>query len=259
MFDDPLFVRQGNRMVPTERARRIMPEVQKALRGLYGTVSAREQFDPQRLTLEFRLGVRDAPEAIIFPTLAERLGREAPGVRLFSRYVPFDRLENELVAGTLDLAIERWVKTGERICSVKMISEPWAVIAAASRASVSAREYLQSKHVLVTQLDGGDPVDDVLSKQGMRRDVGLRCQHYLSACQVVLSTNWLLTMPLTYATRLARLLPLNVLPMPLEVPPLDVFLYWHAVHDAAPEHIWLRRALIESAVLGSGLGTLKPS
>lgn len=254
MFDDPLFVRQGNRMVATERTRRIMPEVQKHLRALYATVSTRGQFRPEQLDVDFRLGVRDALETIIFPSLAERLTREAPAVRLSSRYVAIDRIESELVAGTLDLAFDRWVATGERICSVKMISEPWAVVVPATRTEITAREYVRSKHVLVTQLDGGEPIDDVLMKQGMRRDVGLRCQHYLSACEVVLTTQWLLSMPQTYAQRLARLLPLNVLPMPIEVPPLDVFMYWHAVHDSALEHIWLRRVLIDAAVAGSGLG-----
>jgi hypothetical protein len=68
-----------------------------------------------------------------------------------------------------------------------------------------------------------------------------------------MATDWLLSMPQTYAHKLARLLPLTVLPMPFEVPPLDVFMYWHAVHDAAPEHVWFRRVLVESAVVGSGL------
>src|SRR5687767_1120495 len=75
LFGDPLFVRQGNRMVPTERTRQIMPEVQRHLGGLFGTVSAREQFLPARLSAKFTLGVRDASEAIIIPALAERLGR----------------------------------------------------------------------------------------------------------------------------------------------------------------------------------------
>jgi DNA-binding transcriptional LysR family regulator len=253
LFGDPLFVRQGNRMVPTERTRQIMPEVQRNLRGLLGTVSAREQFRPDRLNAKFQLGVRDASEAIIFPALAERLGREAPDVRVVSRNIVPDRLESELVAGTLDLAIDRSVKTSERICRVKLVSEPWAVVAPAGRTSLTARQYAQSKHVHVAQLEGEEPVDDALAKQGLRRDVPLRCHQYLSACNVVLATNWLLSMPQSYARHLARLMPLSVLPLPLEVPPMDIFMYWHTVHDAAPEHVWFRRMLVEAAVVGLAL------
>lgn len=252
LFGDPLFVRQGNRMVPTERTRQIMPDVQRHLRGLFVTLSAREQFHPQRLSAEFQLGVRDASEAIIAPALSARIAHEAPEVRVISRNIAFDRIESELVAGTLDLAIDRRVKTSERICHVKMVSEPWAVVAPAARTTLTAREYVQSKHVLVAQLDGEEPVDDALAKQGLRREVPLRCHQYLSACNVVLATQWLLSMPQSYALHLARLMPLSVLPMPIEVPPMDIFMYWHTVHDAAPEHVWFRRMLVEAAVAGLG-------
>jgi DNA-binding transcriptional LysR family regulator len=255
-FDDPLFVRQGNRMLPTERTRRVISDVQTHLRGLYASVKTREEFRPERLHQEFCLGFRDALESIIFPPLTERLAREAPGVRIFSRYVPISAFDAELCAGKLDLAIDREVRTSDRIRSVRMIGEPWCVVTVHGRAPLSLRDFLASTHVLVNQLDGGDPVDDALAAQGLRREVGLRCQHYLAACKVVLKTGWLLSMPHTYARQLAQLLPLQVSPMPFEVPALDIFMYWHAVRDDAPEHVWLRRVLIEAAVEGSGLREL---
>jgi DNA-binding transcriptional LysR family regulator len=252
-LDDPLFVRQGNRMVPTERTRRIMPEIQAHLRGLYAALSSKEQFRPEKLNQEFKVAFRDALESIVFPELTARLAHEAPGVTLFSRYVPLAMFESELSTGKLDLAIDREVKTSDKICSVKMISEPWAVVTRRSRDRLSLHEYIAAKHVLVTQLDGVEPIDDFLSLQGLRRAVAMRCQHYLAACRVVMATEWMLSMPKTYAEQLAQILPLNVLPLPFEMPPIDVFMYWHNVHDSAPEHIWLRRVLIEAAADGSGL------
>ena len=57
-FDDPLFVRQGNRLVPTSAARAIAGPVREALRGLDVALDAATAFDPAQTTREFRIGVR---------------------------------------------------------------------------------------------------------------------------------------------------------------------------------------------------------
>ena len=49
-FDDPLFVRQGNRVVATERTRTIIADVQLHLKGLQGTARARRHSIPRRST-----------------------------------------------------------------------------------------------------------------------------------------------------------------------------------------------------------------
>lgn len=253
VFEDALFVRQGNKMVATQRTRSIIVDVQRHLQGLYASVHEREQFRPDQLQAEVRIGLRDALESITFPTLSKRLLSEAPGVRIFSLRVPLERFERELTAGKLDLAVDREVATSKNIRSVKLVSEPWAVVAARSTKKLTLREYMARKHVTVTQIEGFEPLDLVLAKHGYQREVALRCQHYFAACEVVVATDWLVSMPKTYAQRMAQVLPLRVLALPFQAPPIDIVMYWHAARDDDPAHVWLRRIVLEAGLEGAGL------
>ncbi|MGJ3626221.1 LysR family transcriptional regulator [Sphingomonas sp. MMS24-JH45] len=104
-FDDPLFVRSGNVLVPTALARSIGP-VRDALRGIEAAVMAASHFDPATSTRPFRIGLRQSSEMHHFHRMVARVAREAPGVMLAS--VDFRRAELALALaqGDLDLAID---------------------------------------------------------------------------------------------------------------------------------------------------------
>ena len=51
LWGDPLFVRQGNHMVPTELTRRVIGEVQAHLRGLQSLMGQADTFDPLTLNM----------------------------------------------------------------------------------------------------------------------------------------------------------------------------------------------------------------
>lgn len=250
---DELFVRQGNRMVPTELTRRVIGDVQAHLRGLAAVVHGARTFEPQQLEMTFRLGVRDVMEAITFPALMQHLQQAAPGVAITSRRVPRERLEQELASGLLDVAIERKTRLGPRIRSAKLAEETLAVVLrkeAGTRAvrRPSLQAYLRAPHVVVTLgSEAGDPLDRLLAAQGTERRVMLRCQHYFAAAQVVAQTDALLTMPRTYAQALARVMPLAVYALPFEVPALEIMMYWHADRDEDPAHRWLRDLMQQGA------------
>lgn len=87
----------------------------------------------------------------------------------------------------------------------------------------------------------GAGLEDVeLRRLGRERRVRLRCQHYPAACRVVNCTDLLVTLPVRYA-RIANAPYGNVmLPLPFQVPPLELYLYWHANSDQDAAGRWLR-------------------
>ncbi len=128
-FDDPLFVRQGNRLVPTSAARAIAGPVREALRGLDVALDAAAAFDPAASTREFRIGVRLSGEMPRFSPLVSRVRAEAPNVALAS--VTFRRrdLVSMLANGDLDLALDVALPAHERMCRHYLGTEPLVVIA----------------------------------------------------------------------------------------------------------------------------------
>jgi DNA-binding transcriptional LysR family regulator len=95
------------------------------------------------------------------------------------------------------------------------------------------------------QPDVQDPLQAAWTHLGLgERQVLLRCQHYFAACQVVADSDALLTMPRTYADQLASVLPVICRDLPVPVPPLSIWMYWHADREGDPAHQWLRSVVL---------------
>jgi DNA-binding transcriptional LysR family regulator len=73
----------------------------------------------------------------------------------------------------------------------------------------------------------------------------VRCQHYAAACEIVARSDLLATMARSQAQLGSRQSGTQLLPFPVEVPPLEMFLYWHANVDADPASQWLRAMLLD--------------
>ena len=102
------------------------------------------------------------------------------------------------------------------------------------------------EHILITgRRRGGGYEDIVLGRLGMSRRIRVRCQHYAAACEIVARSDLLATMARSQAEVSSREGDTQVLPFPLEIPPLEMFLYWHANVDADPGSQWLRAALLD--------------
>ena len=55
-FNDPLFIRHGRKMVPSELCQRIMPDIQASLAQLNGTLMPSSRFDITQHDRVFKLG-----------------------------------------------------------------------------------------------------------------------------------------------------------------------------------------------------------
>jgi len=106
--------------------------------------------------------------------------------------------------------------------------------------------YLALEHVLITgRRRGGGYEDIMLGRLGMSRRIRVRCQHYAAAYEIVAGSDLLATMARSQAELGSRQGDTQVLLFPLEIPPLEMFLYWHANVDADPGAQWLRTTLLE--------------
>ena len=250
-FGDALFVRQGNRMVPTPRARQLIDPIRRALSTLENALHEETQFDPAAAESHFSLGLRDVLEATSLPPLMSFLQNEAPHIRISSVRSDRKELETELLDGKLDAAIDVLLPLGPEIHYRRISRDRLVVVArkghpAIKRKNISLAEYLAVDHVLVSSRRRGPGLEDVeLAREGLNRNITLRCQHYFAACRVVEQTDLALTMPEQYA-KLANVGLKNLLyKLPFGMPTLDVYLYWHSNNEHNAGHKWLRDKLTE--------------
>jgi DNA-binding transcriptional LysR family regulator len=251
LFHDELFAREGRAMVPTPLARNLIAPVRDALRRLEVTLNELDSFDPAMTQKRFNIAVRDVFESTLLPPLLKRVGRAAPSVDVNAVQVERRAFESELAAGTLDAALDVLLPLSDQVRHRRISLDRQVVVARRNHPAVkrglSLATYLKQHHVLVSSRRSGPGLEDVeLSRQGLSRRIRLRCQHYFAACRVVSQTDLILTMPGTYAKVANRQFGNQILPLPLEMPPLDAYLYWHANVDKEPANVWLREQVIAS-------------
>jgi DNA-binding transcriptional LysR family regulator len=262
-FGDPLFVRQGNRMQPTDRARAVIDDVRVHLQGLQATLGKQASFRPEALEQTFTVGFRDVLESIAFPPLINRLQQEAPHVRLVSRRIAWDAVERALGTARIDLAIDRRLAAGNRLSSRHLLDESLVVVMRRDHPLASGplkrATYLAAKHVAVSQLGEAVPLDVLLDQDGRARAIRLTCQHYFAASQVAAASDLLLTMPRSYAANFARLLPLATRSLPFKLKPIPVLAYWHPSRDADPAHSWLRELIVGTILQAAEFQDVNPA
>ena len=159
-------------------------------------------------------------------------------------------LENDLVDGQLDVAMDVLLPLSPDIRRLKLAEDRLVVVARTGHSAIKdgrilLQDYLQVRHLLVSSRRRGPGFEDQeLARLGYERQIILRCQHYFAACRVVETSDYLLTMPAGYAELANTGLGNTLLELPVALPPLDVYLYWHDSRNSDPANTWLREKII---------------
>jgi DNA-binding transcriptional LysR family regulator len=251
LLNDPLFERHGNQMIPTPRARALAATIRNSLGSLEQTLQHVAQFDPATSRRSFTIAMRDAHEPTFMPAMLAILEKEAPGIDIASVRIERRDLEDDLQSGELDLAVDMALPVSADIRRHRLEAEPLVVLARPDHPVVQGKldleMYLSLDHVLVTgRRRGGGHEDAALRQLNVTRHIRVRCQQHLAANQAVRHSNLLVTMPRHYAEKVNRDVGNQVLPFPVDIPVLEVFLYWHANVDEDPAHRWFREWVVKA-------------
>lgn len=251
-FDDVLFQRVGKKMVPTPLAKAIIERVRDGLGNLESTLTDGLVFDPASAQRTFTIAMRDVIEAKALPKLALKLSQQAPNIRFNSVSLPRRDIESALVRGKIDFAADILMPVSNQIEHTLLGSEALSVMVAKGHPFAQMAEqfdlatYLSAQHIQVSSRPDGPSMEDVaLSRLGKSRDVVMRCQHYYAAAKVVEQSDWLLTLPTTYAQALTENSFAHngsvILPLPFSAEPLEVHLYWHKKSEQDPAIAWCKQ------------------
>lgn len=258
---DPLLVPSGRGLTLTPRAHEMQPRVQAALASAVAALRPPREVELARLKREFRIRTNDGIAMSLGAPLLELVAREAPGVRL--RLLPEGdedpadlRTHVDLDVGELPDPLPHDVRSSalreHRYVAVARSEAEFA------RGPLTPRRFAGLPHITVTRRGRTySVVDERLAELGLRRDVLATAPTYGAACFFALRTDALALVPSEVATEAARVMPLAVLEIPLELPVATTGLAWHVRLDTDPAHRWLRGALarVAAEVIPSGAGS----
>ncbi|MFT5209693.1 MAG: DNA-binding transcriptional LysR family regulator [Flavobacterium sp.] len=250
LFNDPMFVRTADGMVPTPIAQNIVGSVRQALGLIRSSIQESESFDPLVSDKRFRVSMTDFSQSILLPYIFNKVNQRAPNISLDCYQVRRRDMNIELASGNLDLAIDIPLTPDSQIRQAPLFSHPHVCVIRNDNPLVGDKldiqSYLNLHHIQISNRRGGlGHVDLALGKMGKRRHIALRTQHYLATPELVTRTDLALTVPKVFAEFLTSRLPVKYLPIPFEVPNLEAYLYWHESTDQDRANQWMRDLLME--------------
>jgi DNA-binding transcriptional LysR family regulator len=246
-FDDRLFVRTADGMIPTPRAQSIYPELHEALVRIEKARGAPAAFSPADAVREFRICMTDISEIIILPKLINYLQKTAPGLVIEAEKISADSRQR-LASGDVDLAVGFLPDLEAGFYQQSLFEQDFVCLAAKNHPRVqgklSPRIFSSEGHILVTTLGTGHAiVDKVLAQRKIERRVVLRVPSFLGVARIVAQTDFLVVVPRLLGVALAKQEHVQVLEPPTHLPHYQVKQHWHERFNLDAGSIWLRQTM----------------
>lgn len=249
-FDDPLFVRSPDGMLPTPVADSIVGDVRKALGLLHKSFGVNARFDPLTTEKVFRVAMNDLVETILLPKLQTQIQKLAPNARLNSFYTDSRVATEDLKANVIDLIIDSTQVNAKEFASELVIELPHKVLCRPDHPilkkikvadPLSMDEYLLAQHIHVSsRRKGRGQADIALHAAGYKREMHTRVRTYGVAEKMLLQTDLIWTAPAI----IADYSELKGIPLPFKVEPLKMYVYWHRSAEDDPASQWLREMIL---------------
>lgn len=250
IFDDPLFVRTVEGMAPTPRAEALAGPVHRALTDVRSAFDSQVGFDPVGSERTFRIFMNDAGQMALLPRLLAVFAAEAPKVNIETVQMPSARMRGVgLESGDVDLAVGYFENFDGSIRCQVLFEERYVGMVRKDhphiQETLSFEQFLHASHLVYQPAGGGHAsqesfVDKAFWAAGVHRRVAVRLAHAVGMSSMVSNTDHLVVIPHRLALACARLVPVRILDLPIEVPHFTVTQYWHDRFHADPGNQWLR-------------------
>jgi DNA-binding transcriptional LysR family regulator len=252
-LDDPLFIRQGNQMLPTAKAELIAPGINEALSRLVDCLNKRNEFDPQTSQQTFCFAVTDYTGTALLPGLIAHLQQRAPHVVIkviYSRgYDAFD----DLVAGKVDFAIgfeDEITPPRQGIAAIECFEDNYVVAVRKQhpfiRDALTYEDYLRVGHVVINPWnEQRGVIDRILDAQGIQRKVVVELPSLMTAPLIIANTDLAIALPQRAVTSLFGAANLMIFPTPFPTPHYALRVYYHPALANSAGHVWLREQIVQ--------------
>ncbi|MDH1376701.1 LysR family transcriptional regulator [Acinetobacter junii] len=241
---DKLFVRSGQKMLPTPFAEQIYQPIQTALSTIQNIAIPQHDFDPSMLQ-SLKIAIHDEIEPIIFPQLVHHFSQLNLDIQFLSSKLDRKNMLADLSAQQIDFVIDLVQPYQENLQFENLIEDHF--VACTLQTEMDLSLYLSSPHIGVSSRRTGLLLEDIyLNRQQLSRQIFMRCQHYSTALQVLAQyPKAILTIPHSILKHLHYAQDLKIHQLPIELPKIKMGMYWHEHVRQNPRHQFLRNEILK--------------
>lgn len=252
-FDDQILVRSGRVMVPTPRAIELLPAVREVIAEIERILVPPEDFIPAETTRTFVVATNGFAAQVLVPELLSALRERAPHAGLRVIQTGHRDLRELLTDGEVDICLVsgRIDHLPESLMMRALFDDPFVVVVREGhplRDEVTLEDYAAAEHVLVSPRgDVHGAVDGMLAQRGMRRRIALLLSDFMIVPQILMTTDYVITTPVTIARMFEREYDLRTF-TPVGGLGTDrgaLIALWHERVQNDPVSQWFRRLVTE--------------
>lgn len=249
LLDDPLFTREGGRLMPTLRTLELTPPLSEAL-GQIRTVLTPAAFDPASRHL-FRIAASDFGTSLLLPRMMQRLRQKAPGIDLVVTQASREAMVAAVTDGDIDLALGVFPSLPAQVEAETLFEDSYACLLDPACQpqpfdGLTEALYFDAPHILVAvHGEAATEIDMHLRASRKTRRIALVLPHWSVAPSLVEGTDLILTAARRSLKPAGGRL-LTVLP-PLPLPVISFSAILHRRRRADPALRWLLSEIREIA------------
>ena len=245
-FDDDLFVKTQDGVIPTERALELSEAVRAFVAHANSALLQAVQFEPATAHRQIRLALGDMGDLATLVPLLDVLRLEAPGCTVYSKPCPGDELEQALTDGSMDLALAGSLKLSANILQQKLYDHTFCAIVSRDsplNGRITAEQFSAMKELQFIPPSGARAtLGELLQRAGVVRNVIATTHHSLIVPHIVAShPEFIAVVPRGLAYVYGPALGLRTVITDFELPRVAIFQFFHRRVKNDPFNMWLRR------------------
>ena len=246
-YNDPLFLRIGNEMVPTELSKQLFPLISEALNKVETINNFNVAFDQATSQQQFTLAMTDVSHLVLLPKISQYLKTHAPNIRLNVRQITTETTY-QMANGEIDLALGFLPHLENGFYQQKLFEQYYVVIASKNHprlndVNITTEQYLAESHIDIDAGIGHYHIENELLNLDLKRNILMRLPSYLGVGLVVQETDAIATVPYYLSEVLLSRGNLQIFNAPISFPTYAVKQYWHMSCHHKTSHQWLRKML----------------
>lgn len=252
-FRDDLLIQVGRKMVLTPRAMALAGRVRAALVQIDGTIIQAPEFDPATVVRTIRIIASDFITIAVLKDAIRRIAAAAPGLTIVIE-PPADAPSELVERGEVDILAMPEVFLSPNHPSERFFTDGYVVVCwTGSKAfgeTITAEEFFAARHATVMFRT---PTYETwfLKNRGQERKIAAVAGSFAALPFLVEGTDNLALMHRSLAHTFARLMPLRIMPSPVDIPELVECLQWHAYAEGDECLAWVREQIKASVAASS--------
>jgi DNA-binding transcriptional LysR family regulator len=256
-FNDPLFVRERQHIVPTQYAKSLELPLRRILDDVEALVAGPDRFDPAGAEQSFKISGSDFFAEMLMPPLAELLSRLAPKIQVQLVDLVPDNYVGTLEKHGIDLALVPKSNFPGWIDYIPAFQSRFVTIARArhpalERAGVRRGDFVPIDlfcdlgHVVFSPEGNLKAMGDAaLARIGRERRVVMTLPVFGGVCNAVAGSDLVALVPDQFARKVAPRLGLAIYAPPMPLNPALICMIWHKRNTRHPTHRWLRETVLK--------------